>query len=60
MEHTDTGAEGRISDIKLNFKPASWPKIDLQKDIKDDLLRSFNLFDKNGLGVVTLDAVKVN
>ncbi|KAM7537146.1 hypothetical protein Aperf_G00000072333 [Anoplocephala perfoliata] len=58
MEFADADVEGQTSDVGLKFKPARWPKMDLQKDIKDDLIRSFNLFDKNGLGMVTLDAVK--
>lgn len=49
----------RWDDIKLKFRPARWPKIDLDRVIKEDLIRSFNLFDHKGLGVVSLDALKV-
>ncbi|KAL5971923.1 Centrin-1 [Taenia solium] len=59
MPHEDFVSEERFNDIKLKFRPARWPKIDLCADAKEDLLRSFNLFDKGGLGVVSIDLVKV-
>ncbi|KAL5109852.1 Centrin-2 [Taenia crassiceps] len=59
MPHEDFDSEERFNDIKLKFRPARWPKIDLYAHAKEDLLRSFNLFDKNGLGVISIDSVKV-
>lgn len=60
MARENVDLEERFNDIKLKFRPARWPRIDLHPDVKEDLIRSFNLFDKNGLGVVSVDAVKVS
>ncbi|VDM17953.1 unnamed protein product [Hydatigera taeniaeformis] len=59
MPHEDFGPDDCFNDIKLKFRPARWPKIDLYPEAKEDLLRSFNLFDKSGLGVASIDSVKV-
>ncbi|KAM3187919.1 hypothetical protein ACTXT7_001325 [Hymenolepis weldensis] len=56
---SDTEMEDKFTDSELKFKPASWPKINLQNDIKEDLIRSFNIFDKDGQGVISLDGVEV-
>ncbi|VDL97782.1 unnamed protein product [Schistocephalus solidus] len=49
----------RNEDIKLTFKRALWPKIELDAASKKDLKRSFDLFDSAGQGIVSVDAVKV-
>ncbi|CDS41956.1 Centrin 1 [Echinococcus multilocularis] len=59
MAHKDFDSEERFTDVKLGFRPAGWPKIDLYADTKEDLFRSFSLFDMNGLGAVSIDSVKV-
>lgn len=59
MPKSDTEMEDKFTDSELKFKPASWPKINLQNDIKEDLIRSFNIFDKDGQGVISLGGVEV-
>uniref|UniRef100_A0A5K3EF52 Centrin n=1 Tax=Mesocestoides corti TaxID=53468 RepID=A0A5K3EF52_MESCO len=52
-------AGDKFEDTRLKFRPARWPKIEFHPDIKEDLIRSFNLFDTMGVGVVSIDALKV-
>ncbi|VDN98476.1 unnamed protein product [Rodentolepis nana] len=59
MTKSDTELGDKFADSKLKFKPASWPKINFQNEVKEDLIRSFNIFDKDGQGVISLDAVEV-
>ncbi len=56
--HSEDPVERR-DDIKLKFNPARWPTIELDRVIKEDLFKSFHLFDYKGLGVVSVDALKV-
>lgn len=59
MAAPNTKSEDKSSKVKLTFERARWPKINLENEIKEDLLRSFNIFDKEGQGLVSLDDVKV-
>lgn len=55
----DAETTAAFDDIKLNFKKAPWPKIELDDSMRVDLKKSFNLFDIRGYGYINIDSVKV-